>query len=128
MNGVRWISRISLFAPLLAACKETPLTCPLILGPSVAVTIRDSVTGAFAASGAVVLAYSTVYSDTVYVPFNRPDLDAQPVSLGTGQSGPFLITVDKVGYREWMKTEVTVRSGVCGLETTQLTARLQPSP
>lgn len=116
------------FAPLLSACKEAPLTCPKDLGPSIAVTVRDSTTGAFAASGAVVLAYSTAYSDTVYVPYNRPDLDAQPVYLGYGQDGPFLVTVDKFGYREWMKTDVAVRSGVCGLETTEITARLQPAP
>jgi hypothetical protein len=128
MIRLRWASRVLFFAPLLAACKEAPLTCPKILAPSVAVTVRDSVTGTFVASGATVIAYSTLYSDTVSVPFNRPDLDAQPVELAYGQSGPFLVTVDRMGYSEWMKTAVVVRSDVCGRETTQLTARLQPLP
>jgi hypothetical protein len=113
---------------LLAACKEAPLTCPTILAPSIGVTIRDSATGAFAASGAMVIAYSTIYSDTAFVPVNRPDLDAQPVNLAFGHNGPFLVTVDKGGYREWMKTDIVVKSDQCGLETTNLTALLQPAP
>ena len=120
--------RILFFMPLLAACKEAPLTCPKILAPSVAVRVRDSVTGAFVASGAIVITYSTLYADTVFVPFNRPDLDAQPVELAYGQSGPLLVTVDRQGYSEWMKSGVVVRPDVCGLATTELTARLQPIP
>ncbi len=128
MNRFRMARRAFFFTPLLAACKEAPLTCPKILAASISVTIRDSVTGAFAASGAMVIAYSTIYSDTAFVPVNRPDLDAQPVSLAFGHSGPFLVTVDKAGYREWMKTDIVVRSDQCGLETTNLTALLQAAP
>jgi hypothetical protein len=76
----------------------------------------------------MVIAYSTIYSDTAFVPVNRPDLDAQPVYLAYGHNGPFLVTVDKVGYREWMKTDIVVRSDQCGLETTNLTALLQAAP
>ena len=128
MNRLRMGSCALLGASLLAACKEAPLTCPTGPAASVAVTVRDSATRAFAASGAVLIAYSTLYSDTVFVPANRPDLDSEPVSLGYGHNGPFLVTVDKVGYREWMRTNVVVRSGQCGLETANLTALLQASP
>lgn len=128
MTRVRWVIGALCLTTLLAACKQAPLTCPTTLGPSLAVTIRDSATGAFTASGATVIAYSTVYSDTAYVPYNRTDLDAQPVELAYGRVGPFFVTVDKLGYSEWMTTDVAVRPGVCGPETTALTARLQRTP
>jgi hypothetical protein len=128
MSGVRR-ARCALFlAPLCASCREAPLTCPTSLAPSLAVTIRDSATGAFIASGATVIAFSTLYSDTVFVPAKRPDLDSQPVELSYGRTGPFLVTVDEMGYSEWMATDVIVRAAVCGLETTALTARLQRTP
>ena len=62
------------------------------------------------------------------MPVNRPDLDAQPVYLAYGHNGPFLVTVDKAGYREWMKPNIVVRSDRCGLETTNLTALMQAAP
>lgn len=123
-----WTKRALFLVPLLAACKEAPLTCPRSLAAGVAVTVRDSATGAFVASGAMVTAYSTLYSDTVLVPVSHPELDNQPVYLAYGHAGPFLVTVEKAGYREWVKTDVATRSDQCGLETTRLTALLQASP
>ena len=121
---------VVVLASLLTACKLTSftLTCPEVLEPALAVTVRDSASGTFIASGTSVIAYSTFYSDTVFVPTNRADLDAQPVELAAGHAGTFFVTVDKPGYREWLKTDVVVRSGRCGVETRALTARLQPTP
>ena len=113
----------------LAACDRAsdPLVCPAYIAPSVNVTVQDSVTGANLTAG------STLVLRNAAGVVDSMTIEPQPYTivgwgLGMGAAGTFSLTVRHAGYREWTKAAIKVKQGVCGAETVNLTARLQPAP
>ena len=106
---------------LLAACEE-PVMCTASVEPSIIVEIRDSVTGAPAASGATLLARDA----RVSIPTEGKPYDDVSLQWGAEQAGTFHVTVQKPGYENWYREDVRVGRNRCHVETARLLARLQP--
>ena len=58
----------------------------------------------------------------------HPELDALPLGGANEHAGLFTVTVTKSGYRDWTKSDVRVTADECHVNTTKLTALLQPAP
>jgi hypothetical protein len=91
--------------------------------PGLVVTVLDSVTKA-AISGASVTARSGTRTDVV------PDYESARSSypLAYEKAGTYSVTVEKAGYRTWLRSDVRVTSDRCHVQTVSLTALLQPLP
>jgi hypothetical protein len=93
--------------------------------------VKDSATGAWAASGARLeirdpqgaLVTSVVAMSEF--PSDHPELDARALTGAGEQAGTFQVTVVKAGYRDWVQRDVVVRRNTCHVERTELTALLQ---
>jgi len=96
----------------------------------IAVTVQDSLTGAPAASGAMLIAREGAYADTAVVPPNAPNPDSRVLGAAGERPGTYTVTVSKNGYRTWERTGVVVTMDEygCHVRTVELVARLQPSP
>lgn len=97
------------------------------------VYVQDSVTGAWAASGARLLtedAKGVADAGDQYFsafPADRPELDPQPL-LGAGErAGTYRVTVRKAGYADWVRTGVRVTEDECHVRQVELLARLKPA-
>ena len=108
-----------------AACSDT--VCNLRGEYAINVAVKDSVSGAFAASGARLVVRDGAYADSMEVPANRPGLDAQALVGAFERTGLYSVTVRKSSYQDWMRTNIGVGRGRCDLRAVSLTARLQPS-
>lgn len=91
------------------------------------VRVRDSVSGAWAASGAQLSISMLGYSDSASFPANRPDLDSLSLAGAYERAGVFQLRVRKAGYSDWVKANVQVASGECHVIPALLTARIVPS-
>ena len=96
--------------------------------------VQDSVTGAWAASGARLITedargpVDTAQSFPTAFPAGRPDLDPQPL-LGAGErAGLYRVTVRKPGYADWVRTGVRIVEDECHVRPVSDTARLRPLP
>jgi hypothetical protein len=96
-----------------------------------AVFVKDSSTGAWAASGARLLTYiqdtpvDTANTFPSAFPAGQPALDSMPL-LGAGErAGVYRVIVRKPGYAEWIGAAI-VTEDECHVRRTNLTARLQP--
>src|SRR4051812_37193609 len=114
-----------ILATALGGCHDT-VVCPLILQNGVSVHVKDSVTGAFAASGAKIVARSSTYGDSSALEAGHPESDSQ--TLGAAhRPGVYTVTVSKAGYQDWVRGNVSVTAAdKCELRNTELTALLQP--
>ena len=112
---------------LSLGCSTGP--CTLEGYYAINVNVKDSVSGAFTASGARLVVRDGAYADSMEVPANRPDLDAFGLHVGFERTGLYSVTVRKPGYQDWMRTNIGVgRRGDCEkLRAVSLTALLQPS-
>ena len=119
-----------LAALVVAACDLTTGTpgCTREARWGLTVNVHDSLTGAPTASGAELVAHDAAFADTVSVPPNRPDLDAEPLQSATERPGVYTVTVRKAGFVDWVRSGVVVTAGECHVETVVLTARLQRAP
>ena len=115
-----------ILATALGGCHETQIVCPLILQNGVSVHVKDSVTGAFAASGAKIVARSSTYGDSSALEAGHPESDS--LALGAAhRPGVYTVTVSKAGYQDWVRANVSVTAAdKCELRNTELTALLQP--
>jgi hypothetical protein len=90
---------------------------------SVEVEVRDSISGEPAADGAIGTLVGQGVDDTLS--------HANSLTVfGGDQSGTFVVTIDRPGYRTWIASNVLVtKSGLCGgiVVPAQLSARLQPA-
>ena len=100
--------------------------CTLELRSGVSVSVRDSTTGAFAASGAKLVVRDGAYADSVSLPATPGATDAMSLGGAGERPGVYSLTVTKPGYRDWVKTGVRVTKGDCHVNTVALTALLQP--
>jgi hypothetical protein len=108
------------------ACSDT-VVCDLSLHYGITVYVQDSVSGAFAASGARLVLRDGAYADSMEYPANRPDLDAGQLYGAPERPGLYSVTVRKPTYQDWMRTNVQVTQGTCHVHEVRLAARLQPS-
>src|SRR5918993_476422 len=121
---------------LLAVCSACGLfdnlgvACTTDFRFGLAVHVKDSSTGAWAASGARLLTYlqstpvDTGTSFGTAYPPGRPDLDSMPL-VGAGERpGTYRVIVRKPGYIDWVRTGVRVTSDECHVRQVELTALL----
>ena len=89
---------------------------------SVIVSVRDSVSGAAAADGALGTLVGSGVDDTL--------IHADAITLeGGDQLGTFTVTIDRPGYLTWTAPDVHVtQKGICGnVIPVELSAKLQPA-
>ena len=95
-----------------------------------AVRVQDSLTGAPAASGAMLIARDGAYADTAVVPSGAANPDSWVLTAAGERPGTYTVTVSKNGYLTWPRTGVVVRMDEygCHPQTVELVALLQRSP
>jgi len=114
---------------LLAGCRLfEQRMCTLNLVSGISVQVRNSVTGALAASGAKLVARSSIYADSMSYPSGHPEMDARSLTGANEHAGVFTVTITKAGYRDWTRNDVRVTGDECHVNTTELAALLQPLP
>lgn len=128
MRPIPRLLRALALPALLAACDgddDGGITgCPRILpGPSLEITVTDSLSGAPLAAGASGYA---VTGGTA-VPLTGATTDDR--LFAHGPAGTYSVVVSRAGYLPWARSGVRVRGDACGFpqEVVQLRARLQPS-
>ena len=95
--------------------------CAAAVSLSVVVSVRDSVTGRAAATGAIGTLVGEGVDDTL--------INADSLTLvGGNQTGTFTVTINRPGYQTWTAGDVRVtQKGPCGnVIPVQLHALLQP--
>jgi hypothetical protein len=104
-----------------------PTVCTADFRFGLAVYVKDSLSGAWAASGAQLQTdINGVIVDSTSFP-GQPASDSFPL-LGAGErAGVYRVTVRKTGYTDWVRTGVRVTEDECHVRRTTLTARLQRS-
>lgn len=100
---------------VVAACRAAPSI-------AIEISVRDSVTGAAAATSALGIIESGGVVDTLFV------RDSLKMSGGSAL-GTYSVRVDRPGYLTWSAPGVHVtHSGMCGnVEPVELSARLKPA-
>ena len=110
-------------AAILTGCSVLGLEdkdCPVPGNISIAVEVRDSVTGTPAATGATGFIRAGDYTALLQVS------GAETLSGGE-RPGWFEVSIGKAGYRPWQTTGVRVTADDCGIvATAALEAWLQP--
>jgi len=119
----------------LIAFSKINMVCTAEMRVGIVLTVLDSVSGAPVASEKHRLVRSTgaarVDSARVISPINLVLSGVTPIGEGrwgiaAGAPGPWTVEVEADGYRAWRRDGVLVSSGLCGVITAQLTARLAP--
>jgi hypothetical protein len=104
------------------AADQGPIAgCAAVASLSVVVMVRDSVSGAAAADGAIGTLVGSGVNDTLR------HIDSLTLD-GGDQLGTFTVKIDRSGYLTWTAPDVHVtQRGICGnVVPVQLNARLQP--
>ncbi len=118
-------------ALILVGC-DIIAVCDTAVDPALQIEVVDARTGAWKADSA------TGWAQRQGAPSEPLRLAAWRVGTtgdtithlgvnGTG-SGQYTIHLTRNGYRNWDRQGVVVKSGACGVETTHLTAALEPTP
>ena len=105
----------------LGSC-ESDVLCTASIEPSIVAEVRDSVTGAPAATGATLLVRNTAGGEATAGWGEELFL-----YWGQEQPGRFDVTVQKPGYVDWQRSGVRVPPGRCHVETARLLVRLRPA-
>jgi hypothetical protein len=117
----------------LIAFSKISMVCTAEMRAGIVLTVLDSVSGAPLASEKHRLVRSTgaarVDSARVVTPANLILAGVTPIGEGrwgiaAGAPGPWTVEVEADGYRAWHRDGVLVSSGLCGVITAQVTARL----
>jgi hypothetical protein len=108
----------------LTACGiADPVVCTTISVPGLAVTVKDSASGAAPAGPGSLVAVDGAYRDSVVTAF--PSSDGLTFYAASERTGMYDVTVREAGYRDWTRTGIRVRGDVCHVTTVHLTALLQ---
>lgn len=119
---VTFALRALLLMPALATCEAVPPgACTLEARAGINVEVRDSVTGAAAATGAIAVARDGGFADTLR------SLDGVTVSGAWERPGTYTVGISKTGYQAWSATGVRVIDAGCHVQSVSLRARLQPT-
>ncbi len=119
---------LGILAILFAACEtyEPSINCTAIAVPAIAVAVMDSVTGASAADGARVYVRDGAFVDTLSAPPiivpGEPNYFSGPFE----RPGTYVVTVEKIGYKMWSRSGITVTEDECHVITVTLAAELVP--
>ncbi|MBA3645263.1 MAG: carboxypeptidase regulatory-like domain-containing protein [Gemmatimonadaceae bacterium] len=111
---------------VLSACSQNspqPIICTALFAYGITVTVVDSVTGAPAASGAVLVARDGAYTDSVPAQADSPNTSS--VAAAGERAGTYTVTISKPGYKPWTQSGVTVTKDECHVRGVALTAKLQ---
>jgi len=117
---------VSAILVLLPACRQSPSAtpvCTMIFVYGLSVDVRDAVTGAGIAAGAVVVARDGDYSETL----ESGVVDSVSVHGAGERAGTYIITVTRPGYAAWGSPPVTVTADQCHVHPALVTARLTPA-
>lgn len=108
----------------LTGCDSVLGPCEHETRPAIVVEVRDAVTGAYAASGAT----GWIERRSIRTDLVRYHHDGNTVfSLAAwGGEGKYTVTVQKPGYADWVRRDVSVDANACGPQTTKVVAQLQP--
>jgi hypothetical protein len=91
------------------------------------ISVRDARTGLPAANNVVATAQDINFIDTLRTfPFGNPD-SALTLHGVYERAGVYTVILRKVGYQDWIRTDVIVNRDECHVITVQLDARLQPN-
>jgi hypothetical protein len=129
MNRLHFMVRMAGCTLLVTGCQILdPKVCTSDFRFGLIVHVRDSISGAPAASGASLEARSILGVDTASFPAGRPEFDASPLQAAGERPGIYDVTVRKAGYRDWTQTGVRVTADECHVRPTRLTAQMQRVP
>jgi hypothetical protein len=111
---------------LVSACRRPtspgPI-CTMIFVYGLAVEIRDAVTGAGIAAGAVAVAREGSYSETL----EHGPVDSVSVHGAGERAGTYTITVSRPGYVAWTSPPIKVTADQCHVQPVLVKARLAPA-
>lgn len=110
-------------ATVTTACDILAVTCSAELRPNLAVEVRDAASGAPAAAGASGWAVSGSYSIEL-APIDA--LRMRERGDNREHAGPYVVRIEKPGYRDWTAADVHVEEDECHVRTRTLEARLVP--
>jgi hypothetical protein len=111
---------------LLTGCRESPNPgpiCTMIFAYGLSVEIRDAVTGAGIAAGAVAVARDGSYSETL----EHAPIDSVAVHGAGERAGTYTITVTRPGYATWTSPPVPVTADQCHVRPVLVRAQLSPA-
>jgi hypothetical protein len=103
--------------------------CRGVISRAIEVEVRDARTGEPAAHGAVGIAQSGSYVDTLKVVgwMSTPSPESAVLLGGVEERpGVYSVQVEKAGYLPWQRSGIRAEQGVCGVITVQLQANLEP--
>lgn len=124
------VAVLSVLLVTLVSCRnpfiahDNAILCTMEFRIGLHVYVKDSLTGAWAASGATLVSRDATYSDSSSLPSNRSDLDSLPLGGAGERAGVYLVTVRKAGYMDWVQRDVRVTANECHVNSVNLTARL----
>ena len=125
---MRWAVCLLPFTALLAGCEILGAReCPLSIEPAIVVWITDAETGEARAATASGYVAQGEYVDSLRAA--AWDRDDTVLALGTREAGAGLyrVVVEAPGYERWLRGNVAVTDGECGVETRELDAELEPT-
>lgn len=115
---------VGLAGCLLLGCKEHTVdgrVCSTEARAGIQIAIRDAITGAPAATGALAVAYDGPYSDTLR---GVPMFDSLTVFGVFERPGTYTAIVSKSGYHDWIHSNIVVRKDECHVIPVILEAQL----
>ena len=124
-RSVRLVGSLGLVLALAACVKGVAAPVAYCTAPqsiAIEVSALDSISQVSVADSARGVVQSGSYLDSMRLAYG--------VLLGGNKLGTYQVTIDRPGYREWIRADVRVtQQGPCGnVIPVQLTARLQPAP
>ncbi|HEY5648470.1 MAG TPA: hypothetical protein VIU33_03155 [Nitrospiria bacterium] len=102
-----------------------PPACAAVVGPGIMIEVFDSETGEHASCGARALLEDGDFLEEIENAAGENCFDTTILMGAFGRIGTYDITVSKAGYRDWIRTDVEVTSGVCGVLPTRLQAHME---
>lgn len=127
------VSRIPIAILLVAAsaCShestdpDVVVTCDASLRSGINIAVVDSLTGAGLLAGATIRAVDGPFRDSLIIAANRADLNSVALGLVWERAGTYVVSVQRVGYQTWTRSNIEVTRGTCHVLPVNLTARLQ---
>jgi hypothetical protein len=116
------LTLLAALACAVAGCDDaTSAPCQGLPNRAVIITVRDSVTGAAAASGAIGTVQTSTFVDSL-------EMADSVTVFGGSRLGTYQVRIEKDGYQPWTALNVQVTDiGPCGiLVPARLEAKLQP--
>ena len=106
------------------------LVCTQEIRPGLVVEVRDAVTKAPAAAGAVGMIRDGAYEEMLLVEAGAqvPPQEALRLYGAYERRGTYDLLVEKPGYQAWARTDVVVTADECHVQTVRVLADLEPIP